>query len=284
MLSKIWLLEKSILVKVMILNVDFKSISINLKKGYHRNNYLQNAWNKYDSANFTFEILEECSIEEINRKEIFYIAKHKEIIEMYNFTDGGEGTRGYNHTEKTKEKISKLAKGRIAWNKDIPWTKEVKQLISETKRGKPSSFKGKKHSEEARKKQSEARKGLPPTSGNKGRTQSEESNRKRSETLKGRVNGPLSEETKKKLSESLKGRQTWNKGIPRTEEEKINISKGKTGKPNGHLGMKRSEETKQKLRKPKSEDHKKKQSEIMKENWKNKKKENESNNFKETAS
>lgn len=244
-----------------------------LKKGYHRNIHLQNAWNKYGSANFTFEILGKCSIEEINEKETFYITKYKEKFEIYNFTDGGDGTRGYNHTEKTKEKISKLAKGRTAWNKGIPWNKEVKQLISKAKTGKTSTFKGKHHSEESRKKLSDAAKGHPPATGNKGKTQSKESNLKRSETLKGRVNGPLSEETKKKLSESLKGRSAWNKGIPRTGEEKISISAGKKGRPNGHLGMKRSEETKQRLSRPKSDEQKRKQSEVMKDLWKNKKQE-----------
>lgn len=249
----------------------FQEHKYKLKNGSHRNIYLQNAWNKYGSDNFTFEIIEECPLEEINQKEIFYISKFKEISEMYNFTEGGEGTIGYNHTEEAKQKISENARGRKAWNKGIPRSDEVKQLISKQKKGKPSSFKGKKHSDEAKKKLSDAMKGHPPTLGNKGRTQSEEANRKRSETLKGRKNGPLSEECKKKLSESLKGRKTWNKGIPRTEEEKKNISKGKIGKSNGHLGMKRSEETKQKMRKPKSEEQKRKQSEVMKELWRNKK-------------
>jgi len=103
-----------------------------------------------------------------------------------------------------------------------------------------------------------------------------------------RLGKSRTQETKEKIRKSSKGKKGWNKGIPRTEEAKQNISrgsmgrvsgmKGKTHSPetiekmkinnalekNGFFGKHHSEEFKQKMRKPKSEETKRKMSEAAK--------------------
>lgn len=47
-----------------------------LNKNKHFNNHLQSSWNFYGKDIFNFEIIEECSLEELKNKEEYYIKKH----------------------------------------------------------------------------------------------------------------------------------------------------------------------------------------------------------------
>ena len=55
--------------------------------------YFHNAIHKYGAENFTVEVLEECNIEDLNNREIFYIAKFDTFKNGYNLTIGGDGNR-----------------------------------------------------------------------------------------------------------------------------------------------------------------------------------------------
>ena len=79
-----------------------------LKNNKHHNKHLQAAWNKYGEENFVFEILEKCPIEELDRKEIDYIRKYKTHTEGYNLDEGGQGIRGYKHTEEELTKMREI--------------------------------------------------------------------------------------------------------------------------------------------------------------------------------
>lgn len=57
------------------------------------NTYFHNAIRKYGVENFNIEILEECNYEDLNSKEIFYIAKFDTFKNGYNLTIGGDGNR-----------------------------------------------------------------------------------------------------------------------------------------------------------------------------------------------
>lgn len=57
------------------------------------NTYFHNAIHKYGIENFELEILEECDIELLNSKEMFYIAKYDSFKNGYNLTIGGDGNR-----------------------------------------------------------------------------------------------------------------------------------------------------------------------------------------------
>ena len=53
---------------------------------------ISNAIKKYGKENFSFEVLEECSVEELNEKELYYIHKYNSIIPKgYNVIDNING-------------------------------------------------------------------------------------------------------------------------------------------------------------------------------------------------
>ena len=59
---------------------------------FEKSNYpLYRAFKKYGIDNFSFEILEECPIEELNEKEIYYINYYDTYNNGYNQTTGGQG-------------------------------------------------------------------------------------------------------------------------------------------------------------------------------------------------
>ena len=65
----------------------------------HNNTYLLQAWNKYGENNFIFTIIERCSKNELNQKEIYWIDKLDSHKSGYNLTDGGDGCLGRIYTE-----------------------------------------------------------------------------------------------------------------------------------------------------------------------------------------
>jgi group I intron endonuclease len=106
---------------------------------------LQRAWIKYGKESFKFYIIEECSLEILNDREIYWIKElHSHKTEWgYNISWGGDAfMRGRKHSEQTKEKISIGGKGRIVSQK----TKDImsNNLIGNT------YAKGRIHPEEER--------------------------------------------------------------------------------------------------------------------------------------
>lgn len=95
------------------------------------NAHLQNAWKKYGKENFTFSILEECQIEDLDDKEIFWIAHFDSFNNGYNNTIGGSGARGM-----------------VAWNKGAKLSDEYRLKLSE-------AHKNLQHTEDQKKKISE---------------------------------------------------------------------------------------------------------------------------------
>lgn len=120
-----------------------------LKNGKHRNEHLQNAWNKYGADSFKFNVLEVCDKDIIRIREKEYFQKHN-WDDLYNIDPNPELN-------------------------GITITDEVRQKLSEANKGKNSPFYGKKHSDETIHKMSEAK---------KGKKHSEETIRKLSEAAK----------------------------------------------------------------------------------------------------
>lgn len=139
-----------------------------LNNGYHDNDYLQNAWNKYGKDDFKFYVLEYCKEEELDEKEIYYIELYNAMNREYgyNLKSGGQngGSRysdesrkkmSNSHKElcKNKENIEKLRQNALnIWSNE-----EYKQSRS----GENHPMYGKHLSEEVRKKISNANKGKP---------------------------------------------------------------------------------------------------------------------------
>lgn len=71
------------------------TIEFRWKQHQHKkdNTYFHNAIHKYGIENFSIEILEECNVEDLNSREIFYIAKYDTFNNGYNLTIGGDGNR-----------------------------------------------------------------------------------------------------------------------------------------------------------------------------------------------
>ena len=71
------------------------TIEFRWKQHQHKKDdtYFHNAIHKYGIENFSIEILEECNIEDLNSREIFYIAKYNTFNNGYNLTIGGDGNR-----------------------------------------------------------------------------------------------------------------------------------------------------------------------------------------------
>ena len=86
--------------------------SVNLKRrlkqhktGKYSNNHLQNAIKKYGIENFTFQIIEFCSVENLSIRERYWIYYYNSNLNGYNNTDGGENAPGWHFTEQAKNKM-----------------------------------------------------------------------------------------------------------------------------------------------------------------------------------
>jgi len=93
-----------------------------------------------------------------NALEIIYIKRYNP---KFNFTKGGDGLTGHNHSEETKRKIGKANTGKRH-------SEETKRKISKnnkTGKGSANHFYGKKHTLETRKKMSDAKKRAKNKSG-----------------------------------------------------------------------------------------------------------------------
>lgn len=80
-----------------------------LRKNTHRNHYLQNSWNKYDSNNFVFTVHCYCPNKEEAASIEEELIKETEKEKLFNISTGGLCPEP---SEETKLKMSKSAMGR----------------------------------------------------------------------------------------------------------------------------------------------------------------------------
>jgi group I intron endonuclease len=146
----------------------FKDHISHLRRNKEPSMVLQNAWNKYGEKSFSFYIIAECKVEELNNLEIFYIKTLESHCSQngYNISWGGNAPlKGRTLSEETRKKLS-IARTGIKFDEDHiknlslshrgikqqPRSKEHCEKISLAK-------KGKKQSPEHRAALSNARKG-----------------------------------------------------------------------------------------------------------------------------
>ena len=111
---------------------------------------LYNSLKKYGYENHVFEIIEECSEETINEKEIYWIYFYNSVEQGLNLKYGGIGGR---HSEETKQNISKSLMGK----------KQSKETIEK----RSQKLKGQKRSEYTKQLMSDSKKTLEITWGDK---------------------------------------------------------------------------------------------------------------------
>lgn len=107
---------------------------------------LNQAIQLYGKEKFKTIVLEWCeSLEELNEREIYYIALYRiQNKAEYNITDGGDGTRGLfgeknhfygkKHNEESKKLMSKKKKGIKGKNHPLYGTKMTPEHITKTRR------------------------------------------------------------------------------------------------------------------------------------------------------
>lgn len=86
-----------------------------LRRGKHKNNHLQNAWNKYGEENFSIEVLEFCGKDELMTKEqdwIDQLRPHDRTIGFNKTIDTRAPMRGFQVTDETREKLRRVHLGK----------------------------------------------------------------------------------------------------------------------------------------------------------------------------
>ena len=182
-----------------------------LRQNKYGNRKIQNAWNKYGEENFIFEILEECMIEELDEKEIKYIKEYDSHCNGYNNTDGGDGVRGWKHSDEFKKKMSLSNQ----LNPRIPSQEQIERLIEYNK------TRDYHHSEETKKKIGNAHRGLKASKKAKEnmsiaqkKAWKNDTNRREASSKRLRENNPvntMTEEKKKQVAEKIKRANTGKK-------------------------------------------------------------------------
>lgn len=84
-----------------------------LNRGISDCKHLQNAFNKYGSEAFRFDVLEPCAVEDLDEKEKYWIQQLDTFHHGYNMTEGGGGLRGYKLSSEHIEKIRTANTGRL---------------------------------------------------------------------------------------------------------------------------------------------------------------------------
>jgi hypothetical protein len=88
-----------------------------LRLGYHRNRYLQRAFDKYGEDDFKFEIIEYCPVEQLVMREQYWIDNTDDLYNLR--TEVVESNLGVKWSEESKKKLAQKRSGENApmWGK-----------------------------------------------------------------------------------------------------------------------------------------------------------------------
>jgi len=113
----------------------WKGYSIN-KKTQSQQRKLYYSFKKYGIINHKFEVLEECKIEELIEREIYYIEKYNSVEKGLNVSRGGYYFGEVNIGKKHKD--STIFKMKEYWGKNAkPRSKETIEKITKSKQENP---------------------------------------------------------------------------------------------------------------------------------------------------
>ncbi len=84
-----------------------------LNQKLHPNFYLQKSWIKYTINNFSYEVIEECNIENLPKREDYWVKVFKTTERYYGYniklTDPYKNPK---HSKETIDKLKRISKGR----------------------------------------------------------------------------------------------------------------------------------------------------------------------------
>lgn len=102
----------------------------------HGSKLVYQAIKKYGIKNLKFDVLYEGCEDDIKQLEITLIAKHGTIAPNgYNLTEGGEGSTGWKHSAKTRQRMRKTRKGKKNGMYGKKHSRETKKKISAIAQG-----------------------------------------------------------------------------------------------------------------------------------------------------
>ncbi len=179
-----------------------------LRQNKHHNPILQNAWNKYGSDAFTFEVLEYVLPMSLTAREQYWFNREKPFGRKGFNVDREAGSRlGNKHTPETIEKLSLSHMGK----KQAPETIEKRIAPLRGKKRSPEAIEsmrqarlGKKMSPESKKRMSQAKLGNQYQLGKKA---SPEARAKMSQAAIARKRSPHSPETREKQRQAKLGHE-----------------------------------------------------------------------------
>ena len=221
----------------------------NLRRGKHCNVHLQRAFDKHGRDAFIFSVLEHVESEKLIEREQHYLDT---LLSEYNIAPTAGNQLGFQHTDKTRRKMSAAHKGKCL-------SEETKRKLSEAQRGERGNNYGKHPSNETREKLSEA---------HKGKRLNKETRRKISKALKGKI---VSEETRTKLSMAQRGKR--HSETTKRKMRQVWSLERRQARSNELRGKHLSEETRRKLSiahkgKHHTKETRAKMSEVQKVRWK----------------
>lgn len=126
-----------------------------LNNNKHPNRYLQTAFNRFGKETFSCEILYETSDKDVSQKElydleIYYISLYNSNNRTYGYNIESGGNSKGRIADETRLKLSESLKGRVSpcyWKgKKMP--KELRDRLSNMRKGKASHWKGKKQTQD----------------------------------------------------------------------------------------------------------------------------------------
>ena len=119
-----------------------------LRSNNHKNPHLQKSWNKHGEVVFIFYIIEECTPENLNERERYWITEFKtfdNLLYGYNMSNGGDV-----NTKRSKETGEKIRNKKLG----VPRSKETRDILSR-------AFRGRKQSPEKIEKRASKIRGIP---------------------------------------------------------------------------------------------------------------------------
>ena len=94
---------------------------------------LARAFRKYGNEAFNFSVLEECSEDRLDEREMYYI---KTLRPIYNMNEGGTGNKGHHVSQEVKARLSAI--GKKQWEQSSPAHKQF--IVSHNLKGRAAGY------------------------------------------------------------------------------------------------------------------------------------------------